>query len=113
MPRQVPNWWSSSLPPPETREWLLEPSRPRNGPSRKRTSVLSALYDSRQNPGGIGFPPAAANSPGWRPTTSDPHDYYAEIGVARDATSTEIRSAVRGSIVSTTPTPAITPTPRS
>ena len=96
MPRPVPNWWSDNLPPPETREWLLEPNQPSHPKSaRSRTAQLSGLYDSRQNPGGIGFPSCSRALARLAPNNKDPHDYYAEIGVARDATMAEIRSAVR------------------
>jgi len=86
-----------SIPGPETREWLFEGP---NGPvvshhTRRRGAMLSGLYDSRDMPGGIGFPSCNRELARLAPNDKDPHDYYAEIGVARDATSKEIRSAIR------------------
>jgi hypothetical protein len=70
-----------------------------NGVVQRRTgergAVLSGLYDSRRQPGGIGFPSCSRELARLAPNDKDPHDYYAEIGVPRDASETEIRRAVR------------------
>ena len=59
--------------------------------------MRSDLYDSRDNPGGIGFPSASRELElcGANPNTADPHGYYREIGVDPWATTAEIRRAAR------------------
>ena len=81
-----------TIPGPETREWLLEPNQPHRPSAR---NGLSGIYDSRRQPGGIGFPSCCRELARLAPNDKDPHDYYAEIGVSRDASAAEIRSAVR------------------
>lgn len=92
MPRDTQNYWNNDLPPSSTREYLLHPN-PRFRPARDRSRP--ELYDSRENPGGIGFPSASRELDLCEPNTADPHGYYFEIGVDPWATDKQIRSAVR------------------
>ena len=60
------------------------------------TSGPSRVYDSRTSPRhGVGFPSCATDLCRLPPNRSDPHGYYAEIGVPPWATPDEIRAAVR------------------
>ena len=73
----------------------MEPNR-HTAPYRRRNTVgLSGIYDSRRNPGGIGFPSCNRALARLAPNNRDPHGYYAEIGVHPDASPAEIRTAVR------------------
>lgn len=59
-----------------------------NGPSR--------VFDSRTSPRpGVGFPSCRTDLCRLPPNRSDPHGYYAEVGVPPWATDDEIRRAVR------------------
>lgn len=95
MPRPAQDSWSDSLPSSQTREWLLQPNQPSPQASVSSRGGLSGIYDSRNNPGGIGFPSANRALARLAPNDKDPHGYYEELGVARDATFAEIKRAMR------------------
>lgn len=60
------------------------------------TSDPSRVFDSRTSPRpGVGFPSCGTDLCRLPPNRSDPHGYYAEVGVPPWATPDEIRRAVR------------------
>lgn len=91
MQKHTQPYWTNDVPPSRTREWLLPPTQR----SQRRSDPSDRLYDSRENPGGIGFPSCSRELALPLPNLRDPHGYYRSIGVSPSATHREIRSTVR------------------